>query len=90
MTSDGGGLLLREVDRRLNLVPRVAACFHDRRNASYISHRVQELIAQRVYEMSLGYEDLGDHDQLRQDPPLAVLSGKPGSGRRVAGGQEHF
>lgn len=67
---------MREADRRLNLLPRVAACFHDRRNASYISHRVQELIAQRVYGLSLGYEDLSDHDQLRQDPLLAVLSGK--------------
>jgi Transposase DDE domain group 1 len=77
MTSDGGALLLRETERRLNLLPRLAACFHDERDSRYISHSVQELIAQRVYGLALGYEDLSDHDQLRHDPLLAVLNGKP-------------
>jgi Transposase DDE domain group 1 len=86
MTSDSGALLLRETDRRLNLLPRLAECFRDDRNASYVSHRVPELLAQRVYGLALGYEDLSDHDQLRQDPLLAVLSGKPQVGaERLAG-----
>jgi Transposase DDE domain group 1 len=76
MTSDGGALLLRETDRRLNVLPRLAACFRDGRSAGYISHSVQELVAQRVYGLALGYEDLSDHDQLRHDPLLAVVSGK--------------
>lgn len=77
MTSDGGALLLRQTHRRLNLWPRLAACFRDRRDPDYITHRVEELIAQRVYGLALGYEDLSDHDQLRYDPLLAVVSGKP-------------
>jgi Transposase DDE domain group 1 len=76
MTSDGGALLLRKTDRRLNLLPRLAACFRDERDARYVSHNVSELVAQRVYGLALGYEDLTDHDQLREDPLLAVLSGK--------------
>jgi Transposase DDE domain group 1 len=77
MTSDGGALLLRRTDRQLNLLPRLAACFRDERDARYISHSVPELVSQRVYGLALGYEDLSDHDQLRDDPLLAVLSGKP-------------
>ncbi|MBV9225222.1 MAG: IS1380 family transposase [Acidobacteriaceae bacterium] len=76
MTSDAGALLLRSTDRRLNLVPRLAACFDDQRDSRYVLHPVPELLAQRVYGLALGYEDLSDPDQLRQDPLFAVLSGK--------------
>jgi hypothetical protein len=76
MTSDAGALLLRETDRRLNLLSRLAACFEDRRQPWLISHPVPEMVAQRVYALALGYEDLSDHEQLREDPLLAVLSGK--------------
>jgi hypothetical protein len=57
--------LLRETDRRLDLLPRLAGCFEDRRQPWLISHTVQEMVAQRVYALALGYEDLTDHDQLR-------------------------
>jgi Transposase DDE domain group 1 len=76
ITTDAGGLLLRETDRRLNLLPRLAACFVDRRDPRLIQHSVQELVAQRVYGLALGYEDLNDHEQLRQDPVLRLLAGK--------------
>ncbi len=76
ITTEGGGLLLREVNRRLNLLPRLEACFTDHRRADLIEHRVGEMLAQRVYGLGLGYEDLNDHDQLRRDPLLAVLAGK--------------
>ena len=77
ISSDGGALLLREVDRRINLLPRLAACFEDRpRFAERIEHRVGELVSQRVYGLALGYEDLNDHDELRRDPLLALLAGK--------------
>lgn len=76
MTSDAGALLLRQTDRRLRLLERLAACFADRRDPALISHTVQELVSQRVYGLALGYEDLSDHDQLREDPLLGVLSGK--------------
>jgi hypothetical protein len=76
ITTDGGGLLLRETDRRLNLLPRLAECFLDGRNPLFVEHSVRELVSQRVYGLALGYEDLNDHEQLRNDPLLRVLAGK--------------
>ncbi|HEX5284025.1 MAG TPA: IS1380 family transposase [Bryocella sp.] len=74
--SDGGSLLLREADRRINLLGRLAGCFSDRRMPLLIKHRLPEMVAQRIYGLALGYEDLNDHEQLRRDPLLAMLSGK--------------
>ncbi len=76
ITSDGGGLLLREVDQRIGLLPRLADCFDDYRNPNSVEHSVRELVAQRVYGLALGYEDLNDHDALRSDSSLALLVGK--------------
>lgn len=76
ITSDGGGLLLREVDQRLGMLPRLAGCFDDHRNPLLIEHAVQSLVSQRVYGLALGYEDLNDHDVLRADSVLALLVGK--------------
>src|SRR5262252_507717 len=76
ITTDSGGLLLRETDRRLNLLPRLAECFLDARNRVFVEHSVEQLVSQRVYGLALGYEDLNDHEQLRQDPLLRVLAGK--------------
>jgi hypothetical protein len=77
ITSDAGGLLLREVEKRTGIIAQFAACFRDHRNPERIEHTVEELVAQRVYALALGYEDLNDHDQLRHDPLLAVLAEKP-------------
>jgi hypothetical protein len=52
MTSDAGALLLRSTDRRLNLLPRLAACFDDQRDSHYVLHSVPELLAQRVYGLA--------------------------------------
>jgi hypothetical protein len=76
VSSDGGALLLREVDRRINLLGRLTACFSDGRSPLLITHPVSEMLAQRIYGLSLGYEDLNDHEQLRVDPLLGLLSGK--------------
>jgi hypothetical protein len=76
ITTDGGGLLLRETDLRLNLLPRLAECFLDGRSPLLVEHTVEQLVSQRVYGLALGYEDLNDHEQLRQDPLLRVLAGK--------------
>ena len=76
ITSDAGGLLLREVERKLGILRQLAACFDDHRDPDLIEHSVPELIRQRVYALALGYEDLNDHDELRHDPLLAVLAGK--------------
>ena len=76
ITSDAGGLLLRETEMRTGILSRFAECFQDLRNPELIEHSVAELVAQRVYGLALGYEDLNDHDDLRRDPLLAVLVGK--------------
>jgi hypothetical protein len=76
ITSDAGGLLLRETEKRTGIISGFAKCFEDLRNPDLIEHTVAELIAQRIYGLALGYEDLNDHDDLRRDPVLAVLAEK--------------
>src|SRR3981189_3648853 len=73
ISSDGGGLLLREVEKRIGILRQFAACFTDYRNPELIDHTVKELVAQRVYGLALGYENLNDHEELGNDPLLAVL-----------------
>jgi hypothetical protein len=85
LTSDAGGLLLRETDRHLNLLGRLGACFLDGRDPARTRHRVREMVAQRVYGLALGYEDLNDHEQLRQDPVLKLLAGKEELEQPLAG-----
>jgi hypothetical protein len=85
MTSDAGGLLLRETDRRLNLLPRLAQCFLDGRDPARVQHSVMEMISQRVSALALGYEDLNDHEQLRQDPILKLLAGQEDLEQPLAG-----
>lgn len=76
ITSNGGGVLLREVEFRTGMLQRLAECFEDGRNPELIEHRVEELVGQRVCGLTLGYEDLNDHDDLCRDPLLALLAGK--------------
>jgi len=76
LSSDGGVLLLRQVNHGLGLTRRLAQCFHDQRNPDYIDHSVQELLDQRLYGLGLGYEDLNDHERLRRDHLLAVACDK--------------
>lgn len=87
ISSDGGGLLLQETDRKMNLLARFSECFVDRRNPSRIEHSVEEMIRQRVYGLALGYEDLNDHDQLRQDPLLGLMAGKTEPGAEPLAGK---
>jgi hypothetical protein len=85
ITSDAGGLLLRETEKRVGIISGFAKCFEDLRDPEMIEHTVAELVAQRIYGLALGYEDLNDHDELRRDPLFAVLVGKedPEGGNRV-------
>ena len=76
ITSDGGAVLLRQTEQRTGIVRQFADCFRDHRQPGQVEHSVRELVSQRVYGLALGYEDLNDHDQLRSDPLLALLSGK--------------
>jgi hypothetical protein len=75
-TSDAGALLLGATDRAIGLMRRFAACFDDGRTPVLVEHSVATMVAQRVFGIALGYEDLVDHDQLRHDPVLATLVGK--------------
>jgi Transposase DDE domain group 1 len=88
ITSDGGILLLREVEKRIGVLERFSGCFIDRRDSRWVEHRVEQMVAQRVYGICLGYEDLNDHDRLRWDPMLALAAEREdleGRGRRRAG-----
>jgi hypothetical protein len=75
-TTDAGGLLLGATDRALGLTARFAACFIDGRAQAQVEHTIEAMVAQRVFGIALGYEDLVDHDHLRHDPVLATLAGK--------------
>ncbi len=77
ITSDAGSLLLREVEQKTRIVRRFATCFDDFRDPELIEFTAEELLKQRVFALALGYEDLNDHEQLRRDPLLAVLVGRP-------------
>jgi hypothetical protein len=76
LSTDGGVLLVRQVDLSLGLTRRLAGCFGDHRNQIFVEHAVPELLAQRLYAQVLGYEDINDHQQLRRDPLLATACGK--------------
>src|ERR1700720_431001 len=76
LSSDGGGVILRELEPHSGLVRDFAGCFVDYRDQRYIEHSVQELVSQRIHGLALGYEDLNDHDHLRRDPVHGLICGK--------------
>ena len=75
MSFDGGALLLRSVDRHAGLTRRLAACFADHRNPSHCENSLRGLLAQCLFGVALGYEDINDHDRLREDNLLALAVG---------------
>jgi DDE family transposase len=76
---------LGEVDRRIGLLNRLSECFLDGRSQSRVKHSVREMVAQRIYGLALGYEDLNDHEQLREDPLLMLLAGSVDAESPLAG-----
>jgi Transposase DDE domain group 1 len=76
ISSEGGALLLRQTEAVTGIIRQFAACFTDHRDPDLIEHSLEHLLAQRVYGLALGYEDLNDHDDLRRDPLLATVVGK--------------
>jgi hypothetical protein len=76
VSSDAGALLLKRTDEAIRLIDCLAECFLDYRDAGAIEHSVRTLVAQRVFGIALGYEDLNDHETLRHDPVFGVLIGK--------------
>jgi Transposase DDE domain group 1 len=90
ISSDAGGMLLREVERCFGILKRFAGCFRDYRDPQRTEHSLKTLINQRVYGIALGYEDLNDHDSLRHDVVMGVLCEKsdPSGMERVRKGDQ--
>mgnify|MGYP004707413755 CR=1 FL=1 len=76
LSSDGGLMLLSRVDERIGLTRAVAAVFSDARDPARIRHRLRDLLAQRLYGLCCGYEDLNDHDTLRADLLMQTAVGR--------------
>lgn len=76
ITSDGGALLLREVDRHLGLIDQFNAALPDPRDPSRITHEQRHMLSQRVLAIALGHEDLNDHQHLRDDPLMQAVTGR--------------
>jgi hypothetical protein len=77
--SDAGVLFLRETDRILKLIERVASVIRDVRHQGYVKHQLEEILRQRVFQIACGYEDADDSDTLRDDPAiidLRIINGK--------------
>ncbi len=87
VSSDGGVLYLREVDRQIGLSDVLASAIEDRRQQSHISHQMGELLRQRAYQISCGYEDADDCDHLRTDPALKTAVGRDPQEDRDLGSQ---
>jgi hypothetical protein len=85
ITSDGGGLLLREIDQRFHLSERLAGCLHDYRTPERITHHLETLLRQRLFAISLGYQDANDAASLAGDPALKTMAERlPESGADLA------
>ena len=74
ITSNAGALLLRHTNKAINLFDRVASCFIDHRKEELVVHGLPAMVGQRIAGIALGYEDIEDHDELRHDPVLGLLS----------------
>jgi len=90
LSSDGGVLLLAELDRQLGLTEALAACLQERRDPSNVQLPLLDLLRQRVYQIALGYEDANDADTLRTDPLFKSAVGHPPESGRDLGSQPTF
>jgi len=84
LTTDAGLLLVRAFDGQLGLSADVVGRLTDPRDARYITHELEALVRQRLYQIAAGYEDVNDADRLRQDPTFQVVAG---DGRTALGSQ---
>ena len=76
ITSDGGVVLISKVDQQFRISERLAECFVDQRDPNRVQHELSHLLAQRLYGLVQGYEDLNDHEQLRHDSLFGIAVGK--------------
>ena len=72
LSSDTGFILMRELDQRHNIIAPIAGALEDDRSASHTKHSLKQMIRQRMYQMTAGYEDCNDADYLRIDPALRL------------------
>jgi len=76
ISSDGGALLIREIEERIGLIKTMAEVIPDSRDARYVRHTLTDLLMQRIAQISCGYEDANDCDGLRNDPVFKILAGR--------------
>jgi len=84
MTSDFGVQLLREVDSRTQIIAKISSCIEDWRHPSYVTHSLEDLLRQRVFQICQGYEDADDCDHLRNDASFKTALGiSPATNRQL-------
>ena len=76
ISSDGGLLLLKELEKQTGIISGISKCITDGRDQRYIDHTLEQLLSQRIYQIAAGYEDANDCDELRSDCVFKVCSGK--------------
>lgn len=85
ISSDGGLLLLREVENQTGLINRISNCITDNRDQRYVDHTIREMLTQRVFQIAAGYEDCNDCDDLRDDMIFKTCAGRlPQTGLSLA------
>ena len=85
LTSDAGMLLLARADRKVQLTRSIAESIDDRREQVKVDHKMPDMVRERIYAISAGYEDVNDLSTLRRDPALKTVCGRlPGSGESLA------
>jgi hypothetical protein len=75
-SSDGGAILLKAADRRIQLTEALAACLKDERQAGKVDHAIEELLAQRIFGIACGYADANDAARLGEDPVHKMMIGR--------------
>ena len=85
ISSDGGLVLLAQLERKYKIISRVSEAFVDLRNPKLIQHELVPMLRQRIYGLCQGYEDINDHDAWRTDPLLAIACGKVPNTSMLAG-----
>jgi Transposase DDE domain group 1 len=85
ISSDGGLLLLKEVENKIGIIKSLTSCIKDDRHQSYVQHSILSMLSQRIYQIAAGYEDTNDCDTLKDDAILKMCSGQlPETGRALA------
>ncbi len=76
ISSDGGLLLLKELENQIGIISDLSKCINDDRDQRYTQHNLEQLLSQRIYQIAAGYEDANDCDELRNDSILKICSGQ--------------